>query len=184
MLSYLPTYYESSKVMRDYLQSIGPEFDGLRESLQQILLEAFIVTATDRGLSLREFELGIPNGTGTALEERRSRLLAKLRGYGTANLAKVTQVAESFEMADVTVDDLSTDPTLPDYTIRITFINPTGIPANLPNVERALRAVVPAHLGITYVFNYLTWDELDAFNRTWDEWDALNLTWDEMEVLA
>ena len=192
MLSYLPTYYENATFVRDYLQSVGSEFDSYRAAIDQILKEFYVDTASERGLARWEFELGIPDGTGVPIDQRRERLKAKLRGYGTANMAKVKEVAEAFVYGDVAVWDESNDATLPNYTIRIEFVSVFGIPANIVEVENAVRAVVPAHLVITYQYNYTTWNEIDVIAagapRTWDQWDTADAggpyTWDEMEVLA
>ncbi len=70
------------------------------------------------------------------------------------------------------------------YMVYIRFVDPPGIPFNFDEIEAAVRAMVPAHLGLYWIFASLTWDVLDALNLTWDQLDALNLTWDQLEVLA
>lgn len=183
MLSYLPTsLYQNATVMQAVLGALGGEIDDARAMLEDIHDQFFVQTAT-WGLDRWEDELGLPSKIGTDVE-RRSRVAARLLGYGTATISKVDEVAEAFANTYVFVDDESTDPSLPDYTTRVTFTSPTGIPPNVAQIEAALREVVPAHLAILYVYNWTLWNEIDAFNRTWDAWDGLNLTWDQMEIVA
>lgn len=190
MLSYLPGYYDGSVVMQDLLQARGVELDSLRAAIEQILNEFYVDTASDRGLDRWEDELDLPRGDALTLEQRRERLKSRLRGYGTANKAKVKEVTEAFVYGTVAVYDVNDNPgaALPNYTVRIEFISTLGIPSNLVDVQNAVRAIVPSHLAIEYKFNWTTWSEIDAFGRTWDQWDTADAgfphTWDEMEVLA
>jgi hypothetical protein len=58
-------------------------------------------------------------------------------------------------------------------------------------MQAALREFLPLHLGLTFRFRWLTWDELDhlrgTFPVTWDQLDTLNdggpYTWDDFERL-
>lgn len=64
----------------------------------------------------------------------------------------------------------------------VDFVGEYGIPKDLDGFKKAVRKASPAHLGLEFIFRFLTWDEFDAYNKTWDEWDALGLTWDEFET--
>ncbi len=176
MLGYLPSYYETSRVMKSILQSEGAEFDKLRQALDETLNQFFVNTAT-WGLDRWEEELGLPVTPDQPESERRDKIISRLRGYGTATIAVVKQVAESYDKGaiDIVEDHAA-------YTITVQFVDTTGVPPNLDDLKAAVRAVVPAHLDIKYEFNYFIWDELDKKLWTWDQFDALNLTWSELEV--
>lgn len=175
MLSDLPRYYETSRVMGGILQAKGSQFDKFFQTLNEILDQFFVKKAT-WNLSKWEQELGLPPSTAS-VQERRERILSKLSGYGTATLSIVKQVAESYDNGtiDVIQDHAA-------YTVYITFVDTSGIPPNIQDFQEAIRAILPAHLDVVYEFNYFLWDDLDAKNLTWDQFDALNLTWDELEV--
>lgn len=176
MLSYLPAYYETSRIMKSVLQAQGGEMDLVREALDDTLKQFFVQTAT-WGLDRWEQELGLAVAPEQPVGERRDKITSRLRGYGTATLSIVKKVAESYQNGTIDpIEDFAA------YTVTIKFVDTAGVPANLGDVQAALRAVIPAHLDVTYEFNYFVWNELDAHNWTWDQFDAFGLTWDQWEV--
>lgn len=176
MLSYLPKLYERSRVVEDLLQAEGAEFDELRKALDQILDQAFVRTAT-WGLDRWEQELGLTVATWQSTTERRDRLASHLRGYGTATISIVKAVAQAYDQG--TVDVVQDHP---HYRVILHFVDTRGVPTNLSDLQKAVRAIVPAHLEVVYEFRYTTWDEVDSRGWTWDALDALGLTWDEFET--
>jgi regulator of RNase E activity RraB len=189
MAGYLPEFYEQSRIMEELLEAEGAEFDLLRQAIEELLQQWFARTAT-WGLDAWEVFLELPRQQGLLDSERQDRAVAKLRGFGVANKALIEQVAESYTYGEVEAFDQNDGE--PAYTIRIEFISETGIPSNLIDLQNAVRAVVPAHLGITYTYNWTTWNEIDTIDagapHTWDEWDTADAggpyTWDEMEELV
>ena len=177
MMTYLPRYYENSRVMRAILQAQGSELDKLRQAFDEILAQFFVDTAT-WGLSIWEQMLGLPPTENETIEERRNRIKSKIRGYGTATIKTIKNVAESYDKGIIDVaEDFS------KHTV-IRFVDTTGIPSNIEDLKKIVRELVPAHLAITYEFNFFLWFELESKNWTWDELDAMNLTWDQLEVYA
>jgi hypothetical protein len=176
MLTYLPRYYETSRIMRAILQAEGSELDKLRQALDEILDQFFVRTAT-WGLDRWEEEVGLPVTPDQPEAERRDKIISRLRGYGTATISMVKQVAEAYDKGaiDVVEDHAA-------YTVIIQFVDTTGVPPNLDDLKAAVRGVVPAHLEILYEFNYFLWDEWDRKQETWDQFDSLLLTWDQLEV--
>lgn len=176
MLGYLPPYYETSRIMRAILQAEGAEFDKLRQALDETLNQFFVRTAT-WGLDRWEEEVGLPVTPNQPEAERRDKIISRLRGYGTATISVVKQVAEAYDKGaiDIVEDHVA-------YTITVQFVDTTGVPPNLDDLKAAVRAVVPAHLDILYEFNYFLWDEWDKKQETWDQFDSLALTWDQLEV--
>jgi len=178
MLGYLPRYYETSRVMKSIIQSNGLEVDKLRQALDETLDNFFVRTST-WGIDIWESELGLNPSQDQPLSERQDRVVSRLRGTGTATIKVVKEVAESYDNGAI---DVIEDHAV--YTDIIRFVDTAGVPPNLEDLKKAVRAVVPAHLEIIYEFNYFLWSDLDALGWTWDELDTLNLTWDELEVYA
>lgn len=176
LLTYLPPYYETSRIMRSILQVEGAEFDKLRQALDETLNQFFVRTAT-WGLDRWEEEVGLPVTPDQPEAERRDKIISRLRGYGTATISVVKQVAEAYDKGaiDIVEDHAA-------YTVTVHFVDTTGVPPNLDDLKAAVRAVVPAHLEILYEFNYFLWQEWDAKNETWDAFDLLALTFDQLEV--
>ncbi|TMV48116.1 DUF2313 domain-containing protein [Paenibacillus mesophilus] len=176
MMSYLPRYYETSRVMGSVLQAEGTEFDNLRAALDSTLDQFFARTAT-WSLDAWERELGLTPAPAQPIGERRDKVVSRLRGTGTATIRVVKDVAEAYDNGTIdVVEDHAA------YTVTVRFVDTFGVPPNVNNLLDAVRAVLPAHLDLLYEFNYFLWSDLDAGNWTWDQFDALNLTWDQLEV--
>ena len=176
MLSYLPLYYLSSRVMRSICQAVGTELDDARDALQAVFRQFYVDTADEWGIQIWEKELNLPAGDSETIDERRQRVKSQLRGYGTATIKNIKAAAEAYDKGriDVAVD-------YSQYTV-IRFVDTTGVPSNLEDLKTIVRELVPAHLALSYEQNYFLWDDLDALNLTWDQFDALKLSWDELEV--
>ncbi|MWC26624.1 putative phage tail protein [Paenibacillus sp. MMS18-CY102] len=153
--------------------SIGQRLDSFGSRLADFLLQLDIETAT-WALLIYEKECGIVTDPTKTLEDRRAVIKSKMRGSGKADAALIQLVVNSWTNGGV---DISFE----DGVITVTFNDVTGIPSNMNDVKAAIELVKPAHLPITFIFNYMTWDELDAKGLTWNELDALGLTWDEFE---
>lgn len=185
----LPLLYAASVFIDDLFDAIGEEFDLIRTAIDGLRDQLHARTAT-WALDQWEDFVGIPRGTGLTDQQRQDRVLAKLVGYGPANKALVRAVTNTYVFGTSVVEDINDNPgaALPDYTIRIRFVDPLGIPPAIETLQAVLREIVPAHLDIVYEYNFTTWDDIDAFNRTWDQWDVADAggpyTWDEMEALA
>lgn len=163
--------------MKVIAEAQGSEVADLWSTLDDILKQFYVETATEWGLALWEQMLGIESYAGKPLDQRRSRIISKLRGMGTVTINLIKNVAESYDGGTVEVTE---QPEL--YQITITFVDTRGVPPNIEDLKEAIEEIIPAHLGVVYQYRYLIWDELDALNLTWDELDALNLTWDEFET--
>jgi hypothetical protein len=75
---------------------------------------------------------------------------------GTITVALIKNVAESFANGTVSVTEDNVN-----YTVRIRYISTIGVPPNLPDIEAALRDIIPAHLAIAYDFRFLTIAEVN-----------------------
>lgn len=176
MATFQPPIYETSRVMRSYLQATGSEFDLVNQAINEVLNQFYVRTAT-WNLDKWEVELNLPPDPSLTDSERQDRIVSKLRGFGTCKISIIKSVAESYDKGTINVGE-----DFANYTIIVYFVDTTGVPSNVDDLKKALRDIVPAHLEIIYKYNYFIWDELDAKNWTWDQVDALGLTWDKWEV--
>ena len=177
MKSYVPGLFKEARAYKVILEAEGPELDSIETNLADVLKQLYVETATEAGLTRWEEFVGLSSYAGKPLDQRRSRIISKLRGMGTVTVAMIQNVAESYVYGHVTVTE---HPEAYSFTIK--FVDPYGVPPNLDDVKAAIEEIKPAHFGVVYEFSYMTWDEHDAYNKTWDQWDALNLTWDEREA--
>lgn len=176
MASYLPGYYETSRVIRSLMQAEGTEVDKLRETLSGTLDQFFVRSAT-WSLDVWESELGLPPAPEQPASERQDRIVSRIRGVGTATNRVVKEVAEAYNNGEVQVIE---DPQA--YSVTIRFVSTRGIPPNLADIQTALRDTLPAHLTVNYEFSYLVWSELDNALYSWDMLDAEQLLWSDLKV--
>ncbi len=139
--SYLPDYYRTSQVFISLMGSEAMELDLLSVSIADMLKQFYVETATETGLTLWEGFLNLTSEAGHPLEERRSRIISKLRGLGTVNLALMQNVAESFVYGTVAVTEYPET-----YSFVIKFVDTKGIPPNLADIQAAIAEIKPAHL--------------------------------------
>lgn len=172
MLSMLPDYYEYSQIMQAVLDAKGVEHDDLKADIQDVVNQLNVQTAT-WGLKIWENGLGLPINEALANETRRARILGRLKGQGIATKAKVKQVVETF-VTTATITELfqvieRTDLTVAEvkrYTVaqlalmdvdnlhdsingnklQVTINDPTGVPDNLADIQRAVEDAKPAHI--------------------------------------
>ncbi|MBB6023255.1 uncharacterized protein YmfQ (DUF2313 family) [Paenibacillus sp. JGP012] len=178
LFSYLPQYYETSRVMQADMQAKGVEMDLLYQALDETLEQFFVRTAT-WGLDYWEQELGIETDRLKPVEQRRAVVESKLRGSGKFSGRQVANVAEAYAGGKV---DVTFQPEVWSFTV--SFVDTMGIPPNIDDLKRAIDELKPAHMAVEYKYRYLVWDDLDNKQITWDELDAASLTWNELEVWA
>lgn len=121
LLSYLPSYYEASRVMRSDMDAKGSELDALYEALNAAADQFFVRTAT-WGLDRWEAELGIPTDRSKPIAQRRAVIESKLRGAGNFSGRLVKSVAEAYDGGTV---DVTFQPEEWSFTVR--FVDTLGI---------------------------------------------------------
>ncbi|MCM3040723.1 YmfQ family protein [Paenibacillus motobuensis] len=149
MFSYLPGYYESSRVMQSDMDAKGTELDEFYKALDETLDQFFVRTAT-WGLDRWEQELGLTTELAKPLEQRRALVESKLRGAGQFSGRLVKNVAEAYDGGTV---DVSFQPAEWSFTIK--FVDTIGVPPNLDDLKMVIEEIKPAHLKVEYEFSYL-----------------------------
>ncbi|WP_044479468.1 YmfQ family protein [Paenibacillus antibioticophila] len=149
MFSYLPGYYESSRVIRADMQAKGMELDALYQAVNETLDQFFVRNAT-WGLDQWERELGIDTDHSKPITQRRALVESKLRGAGQFSGRLVKSVAEAYDGGTV---DVSIQPA--EWSFMIKFIDTVGIPPNLDDLKAVIEEIKPAHLAVEYEFSYL-----------------------------
>ncbi|WP_068616456.1 YmfQ family protein [Paenibacillus tuaregi] len=149
MLSFLPGYYETSRVMKADMDAKGAELDSLYAAMDETLDQFFVKTAT-WGLGRWEAELGIPPEPGKPVEQRRALVESRLRGAGNFTGRLVKNVAESYDGGTVNVTFAPAE-----YSFTIRFVDTIGIPPNLEDLKAVIEEIKPAHMAVEYEFSYL-----------------------------
>ncbi|NEU27231.1 YmfQ family protein [Paenibacillus polymyxa] len=138
LFSYLPAYYETSRVMHVDMDVKGSELDVLYLALDDTLAQFFVRTAT-WALESWEMELGIPINLEKPLEQRRSVVESKLRGSGKFSGNLIRKIMNSFGVEG----EVDFHPT--EYKFGISFEN--HIPENMIDFKKIIEDIKPAHLA-------------------------------------
>lgn len=173
--SYIPAIPGSSIIFQAIFSSEGAEFDLLVTAFAELLDQTFASRVT-WAVETWEQELGIITDPGFTIEQRRSVILSKLGSALTATNKRVKHVA--YEDLGVNVDVVENSP---EYNVIVRATGWAEITPYSAAFEDAMRALIPAHLGITFEYQYGTFDELDAHSWDFDEVDALGHDWDHFE---
>ena len=165
-----------NEIDKPLMDSLDIEVDNMKVAYLDLFNQFFVSTAT-WGLRYWEELVKIETNEKLSYETRRSNVMAEMRRSDITTVEVIKRVSEAYSNGECAVIE-----NYADYSFIIKFIGVRGIPEALPELDKVIRKIKPAHLAHSYLYSYLTWDEFDAFNKTWNEWDALNLTWDELEV--
>jgi uncharacterized protein YmfQ (DUF2313 family) len=172
-----PRLYNDNSIMVALWSAEDIALQEIKNHLDNNLNEMFIDTMNVL-IERMEDILGLPHYTTKTLDERRSLIKSKLRGYGTVTSTLIKNICDAYTNGDVIITEK------PDnYEFDIKFTSVRGIPTNLSDLQNVIHIIKPAHLNVTYSFTYTTWNRLDSLDYDWNMIDSLNKTWNEMEVL-
>lgn len=171
LIHYLPPFTQEYKEMQEIMKAEQPEIDLLWNAVEGVFADQFIQDATENGVSRWESMLGIsPKGTDT-LDERKFRILSKLNQELPYTMRKLEQVLTTL----CGVDGYSIELNAAEYNIEVKL----GIANhnNYGEVERILKAMIPANLTqvVTLLFN--RWESVKNDNQTWSDVLFYHETW-------
>ncbi len=142
-----PQDRELQRVLLDMVAKVAADQDAT-------IAQLFPSTANGRGLELWERAYGIPIQTGQSLQQRRARVLAKVKGTGTTTVARVQGMAEAY-WPDCLVEEVTGE-----YLLRIVIVmrgDQVGYIPYLSDFWSAINELKPAHLA-----SELAWMSLSA----------------------
>ena len=172
LLKPLGVYDLNAPINGSSLDAKGAALDEVHEWLEEMVRETDLTTAQSWGLTDWKNLFAIaPVAAGT--EELRNSIQALLRiGSGVCTLDAVRDTLSGCGIS-TTVEELG------NGTVRVKFPGVAGCPDDFEQLSANIEAILPAHVGIEYAFNYLTWAVLES--RKWKFRDLESMTWDELE---
>ena len=96
MMSFLPWYYQDSKIMQGIMHGDAEEVEAIRADIEFIFSQFYIDTATESGVVLWEKELGITPISGATLELRKAQIKAKLQRPAIMTPKQIQSIANLF----------------------------------------------------------------------------------------
>jgi hypothetical protein len=178
LLSIVPKYYHQNYDAMEIWRTGHKELALNVNQIYDVLNQLFIEEAT-WGLSAWETMLGLPNGSSLTYEERRGNIKAKLRSNSVVTKARLLENANSYKQGSIQVTEK-----VSNYEIEIKFVSIYGIPSNVEDFQKAIQEIVPAHLGVTYVFTYTTMGELTSYDISMGQISLMNMTMAQWAVFS
>lgn len=142
---YVPFFIAEIQEFKSIYEEQQAEIDKLSSDVEDLKQQCFVITAT-WGIILWEYFVGIPIDNSKTIEERRSRVLGKLRGQGTSTVEVIKRVAQSF-VQDGLVDVIEHNL---EYYFEIALKSNTGFPYGLTGLYDSIDEIKPAHLREMY----------------------------------
>jgi hypothetical protein len=162
---YVPPFLLQSLIFQKLYSSQQIELDNLDKYVQEIMDQCFIDTAT-WGLDIWERFCGLPISSNKPVDERRSTIKSRVRGYGTITKAMLQNLLKAYPggSAEIIEDVLSSK-----FTVKFNDYYRVPDEPSIPQMYKALDIVKPAHLVYDHTFTYKWWgfDQLKV--KTWNE---------------
>ncbi|KYM38520.1 hypothetical protein A2U10_07235 [Fusobacterium necrophorum subsp. funduliforme] len=160
LMRHMPKYYRVIAEIIVLQKTIQGELEELDFKSQDILNQFFIYTAT-WSLPIWERIFGLPVGDETSnIEERREKLISKLRSYGTTTKEMIVRVGNAFTNGGVQIIEHNEK-----YSFEVVFTNVIGVPKNMEDFKKTIELIKPAHLAYEIVFKYRTHKLLRQFTH-------------------
>ena len=147
-----PQVVELQRVLDKMVQAAG-------SSQADTLAQLFLPTAT-WGLSWWEQAYGITPTSGQTEDQRRTRILGKIRGQGVATVALIQATAGAYVDAAVSVDEHPNE-----FRFTVVFDDIGAQPPDPEEMTDALNEIKPAHLTFDYLYLYHTSDTVGIFQE-------------------
>ncbi|MCD3234261.1 YmfQ family protein [Clostridium botulinum D/C] len=142
--NYVPFFISKIITLDAIYTAQDKEFSKLNFNIEDLKKQFFINTAT-WGLTLWEEFLGIDTDTNKSIGERRSRILAKIRGAGTTTKQLIKEISQSY------ADNVDVIENTSNYSFKINLENTNkGFPYNLDSLYSTIQEIKPAHLNVDY----------------------------------
>lgn len=157
------------------LESVGGALDRYDGKLERLAREMVVLTAEDEGLEAIESLLSHRPVT-TSLKRRRAALASLLRIGGDS----FTLAAINDNLKGCGLNVLASETGIPEH-VEIRFPDVPGIPDGFDEMKQIIEDILPAHLGIAYVFWRITWAIMEARFSTWGDIEVKHFSWDALE---
>ena len=178
MYKCLPEYYRDFPVVNSMMEATAEEFARIDAAAQDIFNQLFIDTAT---WSIRRWEelhgIKTPADTTLTIEERRAAVKVAMQTKRVMSKQGIKDVFTTYNNMQVAITENN-----PAYSVDIKFTDLRGVPANLPEIQAQMLALLPAHIAVTYSYSWFLWSEFDDKGLLWSALDAANMRWDALEV--
>lgn len=159
------------------LEGQGNALDGCGGALDRTAREMLLCTAEAEGLTAVERLL--PHRPVTQDVQRRRAALAALLRIGEDSF---TLAAINDNLAGCGLNARAAETGVPGH-VQVSFPEVPGVPDGYEEMRKIIEEILPAHLGIEYVFWYVSWAMIEERFSTWGELEQGH-TWETIEKMV
>ncbi|WP_417044757.1 putative phage tail protein [Dysosmobacter sp.] len=141
LIQELPRHYGRSPRDGELQRALTLLLEQTEGDLNFTLKQLFPSTTSGWGLKLWEEAYGIPFDPALTEDQRRSRILAKIKGQGMTTVEKIQSVAQAFDESPVEVAEHYAD-----YFFEVWFTDTVGPVADEAGLRSIINELKPAHL--------------------------------------
>lgn len=155
LTQYVPKQeWENDNRQQLIYEKLTNRLNWLENIFEEIVNNAFIKTANEETIAKLEKEFGVHATEEMTLDDRRSVLLAKLRGLGVTNIERLKAIGMAFLHEDDIVDVIEHNP---EYYFTMQLSSEHGFNFNkIDLLDKSLQEIKPAHLGVNYKLKAIT----------------------------
>lgn len=152
LISFYPDYYQKIKEMQAILRAQGAALDEIVKSIDVIIDNNFIQTASLGMIERLESFLGILSQTND-IETRRQNILSYFLGFGHISATKLKSLIRTFTQED-TIISFDTKDENGSYILSITISKKQGVNPDWDVLYKLLDNRIPAHIETCRVIVY------------------------------
>lgn len=184
LISYLPGFLRDSEIFKEIFDPENIELDTLYYLVNRANLDAFIRTASNERIQRIEKFLGL-KGLGT-LEQRKLYLLTLFQRGKKLDEGVIKEVANTITGSDCIVTffaaDEASNPKAGYGLLRVEVLSPSNdINYRYPDIVRALKPLVPAHIDLLVVKFFATWEDVRDNFESWESLSANMTDWKSLK---
>ncbi|MDO4730653.1 MAG: hypothetical protein Q4B14_00765 [Clostridia bacterium] len=150
----------------------------LDRELSNLEQEAFVATAEDYGLSIRE-ELSDRKLSEETIENRRRML--NYRSSVTANDFNMEGIKKALLACGLETEIFESPG---EFTIFISCISMLDKSLTQEKAIELAKSFTPAHLNVVFDFRNFSWDKIESLDLCFDDMDNKDLMWDEIDTIS
>lgn len=174
MLDYYPEVIKVISEFKALMLSEGFEVDFLKTDVNLLVNEAYLRTMGESRIIEWEHLLKLTPTSDETLEDRKDKIIASIRGRGKLNTSTINSIVGAFTNGGTAISYIE------NGTLTVLVQPPIeNRQYKFANVEKALKPLIPSHLGLSVIRDYATWGEIKDNYASWQSISELD-TWEEL----
>ncbi len=176
MLNYYPEIIKEIYEIQAIIDGEYPEFELTDEAMRGIANNAYLPTMDEARICQWEKLLKINPLPNSTAEDRRDNIIARIRGTGKLNTEAINNIVNAFTNGQAVSR-------IENSVLYVGILPPLNNKQfKFANVEKELANRVPAHLGLSVLRVYGSWQDIKNDFAEWNEVKTDFATWEDVYI--